>query len=168
MVLVGRSSSSSLPAMGRNTSHGKRSMGKIFYFSFANSCPLHDGSAAKLQLSSSSCAGDEEGCFHGSNGAMEKPSDALAEMVFNLSKSHSGQNGYLPPFGPGFSDGIRCCLRGVGVKAICSPRYMTQWLSSWVTCQHSRLLPKCVGSKCLIPFSNCFAGAKWSYCITGN
>lgn len=39
---------------------------------------------AELQLNTSSCARNEEGCFHGSNGATEKPFEALAEMVFNL------------------------------------------------------------------------------------
>lgn len=39
---------------------------------------------AEMQLNTSSCAGNEEGCFHGSNGATEKPFEALAEMVFNL------------------------------------------------------------------------------------
>lgn len=56
--------------------------GKVILF--ANSCPLQGRAAAESQPGSASHAGDEEGCFHGSNGAAEKPFDALAEMVFNL------------------------------------------------------------------------------------
>jgi len=51
-----------------------RSMGKGH---FASSCPLQGRAAAELQPGTVSQAGDEESCFHGSNGAAENPFDAF-------------------------------------------------------------------------------------------